>query len=438
MAFKVYEDSLMSGLSDDDAAIAAANALKAGSFASSAQAPTTSTNVAGTMASDSPAATTTIKLAEVTLNVQKIAIKVKRENGRVYWILLKPESPIDTHEFENHPAVNALTNGYFFNDPRTQLYMTQSSGPNDPALHTATLLFPMNTQTTYLKGGYYSFNHEGEDPVLLKDALLKAGYSESDILVQSDGQVTPKTIADELLKNPSVFYISSHGMHDVAHAAVPEQFVMVTGAKVTVAPGQTRDAALSAAVVALGLPAYLQNTIVPVDLKVDRFNEETFLGVGRDFFEALKANNPGWNMAKSLVYLDACSSTARANEDLGIAPTDADVPLSRALFNNPAVLIGWMKPSDPLVAARYSQHFFENAARKTHSAREVWDETWRVLNTRYRIYEEDDRLDDPDRYKRVALKEEYAKLRHLGPMDCATSTLGMGCIPTPYRTSFSG
>jgi hypothetical protein len=402
VAFKVYEDSLMSGLSDDDAAIAAANALKAGAFAASSQVPSTPADNVDEVSSQS--ATAAVPLTEVILNAKRTAIKVKNENGMVYWVLLRPKAPPSADEYAGQPAVNPLSPGYFAGDPRTHLYMTQSSGPNDPAQYAAKLLFPMNSQVVYRKGRYYAFNTQGEDPEAIRAQLLRAGYSTGNILVRTDAQVTPKTIADQLLKNPGVFYISTHGVYMGATETEPEEFLMVTGAKVTVAPGQTRDDAIVAAVVALGLPAYLQNTIIPVPLEVGRLKEETFLGVGSAFFDALRANNPGWDMSKSLVYLDACSSTGRAN--------GAVTPLTRTLFNNPAVLIGWKEPSDPFVGVRYSQHFFQNSARKTHSAREVWDETWRVLMTRNSIYEEDALLDDA--INRRALVAENTKFEAFG------------------------
>lgn len=408
VAFKAYEDALLNGMTDHQAALAAENALATGTFVSNGYLPQpTSPGIASSAALEagSQLAAAPIPLREVILNTQSTAIKVVKENGRVYNIILKPKSP-SADEYAANPSLSPLTPGFFAGDPRTQLYMAQSSGPNDPAQYSASLLFPMNSQIAFRKGSYYSFRAQGENPAFLQTQLLRAGYTAANIHVRSNAQVTPRALADELLRNPGVFYISTHGTYFKATATQPADFLMITGSRVTVAPGQSRDQALSAAVLALGLPPYLESTIEPVVLEVGRLQQETFLGVSRAFFEALRTNNPSWNMSKSLVFLDACSSTSH---------DDNVVPISRAMLNNPAVLLGWRVPSDAFVSVRYSQHFFQNAVRKTHSAREVLDETWRVLRTRRSIYAEDELLDDADNStNRKSLAAQIVNLEAFG------------------------
>jgi hypothetical protein len=394
LAFQVYEEALQSGLSDGDAALAAADALRLGSFAD----PVKGVVTGAPSAPSSKAAAAAAPLAEVRLNAQKTAIGARLENGRLYWILLKGKSPAGAQSAPL-PSREPLAPGSLAGDPRTQLLMNKGSGRNDPAKHQASLLFPMHSPTTFRKGRYYAFKNEGEDPDELRQQIADAGYADADIRVRIDGAASPKTLANELLKRPGVFYLSTHGAYFEATADQPAELVFATGTKVTMAPGKTREQSLSDAVIALGLPDYLEGTLVPVAIQTGRLVEETYLGVGAAFFEALKANNPGWGLTDSLVYLDACSSTAHA---------DGQVPLAWSLLGTPRALIGWREPSGAFEAARYSRHFFANARRKTHSAREVWDETGRVLSSRRSIYAEDSLLDDALGWTRASLAEQYA------------------------------
>jgi hypothetical protein len=271
--------------------------------------------------------------------------------------------------------------------------MQPSSGPNDPLNPKAALLFAFHTQKVFApRGGYFSFRNEGEDPDVLRKQLLRAGYQGANITLALDGAVTPKAVMDTLLQNPGVFYISTHG-GAYTNDAGADDYLMMLGQKLEPKAGETFDQALDRTRSELGIPSYLWPGVVAVPMRVERIPEkhQAFLALTGDFFKALRANNAGWSMQRSLVYVDACESTANT---------------SLVQHMRAAALIGWREPSDAFSAARYSQHFFRNAVRKTHSAREVWDETWRVLTTRQSIYEEDAGLDDADYYKRVKLAEE--------------------------------
>lgn len=401
VAYKVYEEALLAGASDDEAAEAAAAALREGEFAqdvwyADSIARFAASNATGLLlhAAQPPQVAS---LAEVILNAQKTAIYVKKENGRVYHIILKGRMP-RRDEFIEHPDEDPIAPGFFAEDPRTHLYMQVSSGPNDPARHTATLLFPMHSLKNFHRGRFYTFKNWGEDPDVLRDQLLRAGYQSADITVKIDDEVSPKTIADELLKNPGIFYISTHGASGRNPDGTPG-FLLVTGTKVVPKRGQSRDQALVEAVLGLGLPDYLQETISWYPVAVDREEDRLFLGVGDAFFKALRDNNSDWDMSRSLVYLDACQSTA----------TPSAVNLLR-----PAALLGWRTSNGVDVSSRYSQHFFRNAVRKTHSVREIWYERHRVLMTRQAIYEEDALLDDPDYVIRKRLVAHDASFEAYG------------------------
>lgn len=406
VAYEAYEQALAAGAGDDQAAETAADALRGREFARDVWYANTTAAFAAPRAGGSSLAALqlpmasppeTAPLSEVILNAQKTAIRVKKENGRVYYIILKQKMPKED-EFLEHPADDPLVPGYFAGDPRTHLYMQQSTGQNDPANPTAVLLFPMHNQMNFRKGRYFTFEGSGEDPDVLRQQLLRAGYQDSAITIKTNADVSAKVIADELLKNPGVFYISSHGISGTAPDG-SAGFLLVTGTKVVPKPGQSRQDALVQAVLGLGLPTYLAQTLSPATVQVDRFREELFLAVGDPFFEALRNNNSGWDMSRSLVYLDACESTAST------AAVDAF---------EPAALIGWHTTADVRVSVRYSQHFFHNAVRKTHSAREIWYETQRVIKTRNAIYEEDALLDDADPLIRAMLAGENSHFEAYG------------------------
>jgi hypothetical protein len=381
VAFDAYEQAIAHGADDAAAAEAAAAALRSRSFP--LQGPIAPIGAA----EQTPAAA---PLKNVTLNAQKTLLTAKDENGRVYYIWLKYTQPLRT-PFRTQPPTAPLSDGFFANDPRTHLYMKPSSGPNDPLNHKAALLFPFHTQRVFQPRGFapFSFSAEGEDPAVLNKQMLRAGYQDANITLALDGDVTPKVIMDTLLQNPGVFYISTHGVATKTAAGTGDHIIAL-GQKFEPKTGETFDQARSRTLADQGIPDYLWPGVVVVELRVDRFKYQEFLALTGDFFKALRANNPNWTMQRSLVYVDACESTAN---------TSLPQHLRAAAF------IGWRETSDPFVTVRYSQHFFRNLVRKTHSAREVWDETWRVLMTRQQFYEEDAGLDHAENDKRVKLIE---------------------------------
>jgi hypothetical protein len=416
VAYDVYERALESGASDEAAADAAVNALSNGEFALDARrtAPATffawnkssqGQGYSGVLYAAEPlplAAAKKARLAKVKANAPKTGLIVRKERGgRVYYILLKFKMP-KSDEFKTQSPELPIQAGNFVKDPRTHLYMQPGPGRSDPAKPTAALLFPMNSQKNYRKGRYFVFKNLGEDPAVLNKQFLRAGYNQGDIKVAVDAQVTPKVIADVLSANPGTFYISTHGVQFTLEDGSPG-FMMASGTKVVPKAGQSLDDALVQAVQSLGLPEYLLDSLSPVTLPTDRFDHDVFLGVSNPFFEALRAHG-GWDMSRSLVYLDACESTALPEPKAGPVPADK-VPATVRLFQAKA-LIGWKTTSDPFVGVRYSQHFFRQAVRKTHSAREIWDHIWRVLTTRRSMYQEDKDLDSNYASERAALASE--------------------------------
>jgi hypothetical protein len=411
VAYDVYEKALESGASDEAAADAVVAALSGEEFTLDirraapgtffARGPSSGgSELSGMLyAAEPPAAPPPPRkgrLAQVKTNRTKTGLIVRKERGgRVYYLFLKFKMP-RTGEFRSRAADQPLQPGNFARDPRTHLYMKPGPGRSDPANHTAALLFPMNSEKTFRKGRYSVFKNLGEDPAVLRRQLLRAGYQNGDITVAVDGKVTPKVLADLLAANPGVFYISTHGMQSEAEDGSPA-FLMATGTKVVPQAGQSLEDALVQAVVSLGLPKHLQETLSPVTLPTDRFSYDVFLGVANPFFDALRAHG-GWDMSRSLVYLDACESTTVAD------PKKDAVPPAVKLFQA-KTLIGWRVPSDPLVGIRYSQHFFRQAVRKTHTAREIWDHIWRIVTTRRLMYDEDKDLDSVDVRERAALAE---------------------------------
>jgi hypothetical protein len=411
VAYDAYERALEAGATDEAAADAAANALSNSEFAMDIR----RVHSIGAFArnflngrqgypgilfaaeSTSARAPKKARLAEVKLNPQKSGLSVRKErHGRVYYILLKFKMPKPV-DFKNRSPEAAIGPGFFAKDPRTHLYMQPGPGRSDPAQYTASLLFPMNSQKNFRKGRYFVFKNLGEDPAVLRKQLLRAGYSDANITVEVDDKVTPKLVADVLSKNPGAFYISTHGMQSYMEDG-SLGFVMATGTKVAQKEGQSLENALIQAVRATGLPNYLLETLSPVTVSTDRWDQDVFLGLSNPFFEALHAHG-GWDMSRSLVYLDACESTA------GGDPKTSAAPPAVKLFQAGA-FIGWRTTSDPLVGIRYSQHFFRQAVRKTHSAHEIWDHMWRIIKTRQSMYQEDKDLDSGDVYERAKLASE--------------------------------
>lgn len=417
VAYDVYEKALESGASDEAAADAVVNALSNGEFAldvrrtaptaffarnKSSQGQGYSGVLYAAEPSPVPAPKKKARLAEVKANDQKSGLIVRKERGgRVYYILLKFKMP-KSDEFETQSPELPIQAGNFAKDPRTHLYMLPGPGRSDPDKPTAALLFPMNSQKNFRKGRYFVFKDLGEDPAVLNRQFLRAGYNQGDIKVAVDAQVTPKLLADVLSANPGTFYISTHGMQIKKEDGSPG-FMMASGTKVVPRAGQSMDDALVQAVRGLGLPEYLLDSLSQVTLPTDRFEYDVFLGVANPFFEALRAHG-GWDMSRSLVYLDACESTALPKPKAGPVPADK-VPATVRLFQA-RTLIGWKTTSDPFVGVRYSQHFFRQAVRKTHSAREIWDHIWRVLTTRRSMYQEDKDLDSDSARERAVLASE--------------------------------
>jgi hypothetical protein len=411
VAYDVYEKALESGASDEAAADAVMNALSGGEFALDIRRTAPAVFFAGNRSPRGlgysgilyaaepglPLPAKKARLAKVKANAQKTGLIVRKERGgRVYYIFLKFKMP-KSAEFKAQSPDLPIQAGSFAKDPRTHLYMQPGPGRSDPAKPTAALLFPMNSQKNFRKGRYFVFKNLGEDPAVLNKQFLRAGCNQADINVAVDAQVTPKLVADLLSANPGTFYISTHGMQSETEDGSPA-FVMATGTKVAPKAGQSLEDALVKAVQSLGLPDYLLETLSPATIPTDRFDYDVFLAVSNPFFEAMRAHG-GWDMSRSLVYLDACESTAPPE------PKAGTVPAAVRLFQAEA-LIGWKTTSDPFVGVRYSQHFFRQAVRKTHSAREVWDHIWRVLTTRRSMYQEDKDLDSDSASERAALAAE--------------------------------
>jgi len=135
-----------------------------------------------------------------------------------------------------------------------------------------------------------------------------------------------------------------------------------------------------------------------VTIPTDRWEYDVFLGVSNPFFEALRTHG-GWDMSRSLVYLDACESAAKPDPKVGSVPPAVNSFKAGAF-------IGWRTTSDPFAGVRYSQHFFRQAVRKTHSAREIWDHIERIIKTRKSMYQEDKDLDSDDLNERASLAKE--------------------------------
>ncbi len=413
VAYDVYERALEAGADDDSAAEAAAATLENQEFPEDiaravgidgfVQAkPLHGRSTAGMLfAAEAsplpPPARRKAKLAQVKLNKQKSGLAIRKEkHGRVYYILLKFKMP-KLAEFKTQSAAGPIVPGFFANDPRTHLYMQPGPGRSDPPQHTAALFFPMNTQKNFRKGRYFVFKNLGEDPAVLRKQLLRGGYADAQIQVSVDAEASPKLIAEALAKNPGVFYISTHGM-EIPMPDGGSGFVMASGTKVKQREGQSLEQALIQAVQALNLPTDLQETLSPVTLPTDRFDYDVFLGCANPFFEALRARG-SWDMSQSLVYLDACESTANSGGQAGTSPPAVNLFKAKAL-------LGWRTTSDPWVGVRYSQHFFRQAVRKAHTAREIWDHMARTIKTRKSMYQEDKDLDSADATERQKLAEE--------------------------------
>jgi hypothetical protein len=421
VAYDVYQKALEAGADDDAAAEAAAAALQSGEFALdlrstdslgsfAALKPDSRMRYSGLLYAAEPAPAPSPKpkkarLAQVKLSPQKSGLIVRKERGgRIYYIWLKFKMP-KSGEFRERSAGNPLTPGFFVKDPRTHLYMQPGVGRSDPARHTAVLLFPMNSQKNFRRGQYFVFKNNGEDPAVLRKQLLRAGTSEADITVKVDAEVTPKVIADSLVANPGLFYISTHGL-EIIFEDGSSGYMLISGTKAVPKPGQTLEEALVQAVSALGLPGHLAETLSPGTLSTGRLEYEVFLACGNPFFDALRQHG-GWDMSGSLVYLDACESTANSGGQAGTAPYPVRIFQAKAF-------LGWRTTNDIRVAARYSQHFFRQAVRKTHSAREIWDHMWRVVTTRQSMYEEDKDLDSEDIRIREKLAAEIKNFEAFG------------------------
>ena len=217
IAYRAYETALMKGSSDGAAALRAVNEkLHAPAYSHGLYLPARkkikpvfgffgpSASIASLLL-NSP-----ITLDQAILNASKTTIKVRREGGRVYYILLKSKMP-SVEDYLHRPALEPIKPATFVRDPRTHLYMQKCQGPDDPDQHRALLLFPMYTQKAFRKGRYFSFKGVGEDPDHLKRQHQRAGFLDNDIIVKKDSEVTPKLIYDQVHQNPGVLYISSHG-----------------------------------------------------------------------------------------------------------------------------------------------------------------------------------------------------------------------------------
>lgn len=385
VAFDAYNTALLDGASEGWAAETAVAALQQREFV---QEETTS-NLLVSYSPGSPPPETRIMVSKplksVILNEKKTVITVKKENGRVYFILLNQKGPMRP-DYSTAPPEKPLAPGFFSNDPRTQLFMKPNRGPDDPVQHTALLLFPMLSLKQFKDGKTFSFKGYGEDPEVLRKYLLQAGYPAEGITAKVDDEVTINLIAAELLKNPGVFYITTHSGW-VELPGGDRDFVMATGTQVIPRAGQSDDDAGDEAWRNLHLPDYLSNIpLITTAVETGRFQHALFLCIGKDFFQALTATGK-WDMSHSLVYLDACASTAVSGSNPAATPIAVD-------YFKAAALVGWKANSEARVSIGYSQHFFGNLARKTHSVREVWDETRRVLKSRQWIYDEDKFLDN--------------------------------------------
>ncbi len=405
VAYRAYQEALEAGASDEAAADSALTALRGRPFSARRQVPGW-----GVFARhrDSPpgllhAAPAPATLDQVVLNAQKTALRIRREKGgRTYYCILRPKMP-KRADYRAAPgaADQPLQPGFFARDPRTHLFMKPGPGRGDPPRHTAALLFPMNSRRNFRKGQYFTFRGLGEDPQSLRRQLLRAGYAAGDIEILTDGAAGPQALARALRGNPGLFYVSSHGVQIPMDDGRPG-YLMATGTQVTTRAGETMEQALVRAVraeLAAGLPAYLANTMAPVTVQRDRWDYDTYLGVCNPFFEELRLQG-GMDLAATLAYVDACESAAPGSAADPVPPA---VNLFRARS-----FVGWKTTSDPMVGVRYVQHFFEQAVRKTHSAREIWDHMVRVLSTRQSMVTEDKLLDSDLSTDRAKIASEIA------------------------------
>jgi hypothetical protein len=401
IAYRAYETALIRGDSDDDAAQVALSAvrekLKAvnintggniqyGSFQSFYGGTSNSFNP---LVSSPPSA-----FEQARLNASKTSIKIHREGGREYYILLKSKMP-STEDFRHRTPAIPITPATFVNDPRTHFYMQKSRGPDDPSNHSALLLFPMHTQKTFSRGRYFSFKGVKEKPEYLEQQLQRAGYADSDIIIKCDADVTPALIRNKLKLNPGVFYISSHG-DIIQDLSGNPQFMVLTGMRLIARPKETLQGAMQRIIKSQNLPLSYNRGIVAVTLQVDRWQEAYFIGLTEDFFRELQKE---CDLSSSFVFVDACNSAKRNN-------------LSRLL--NAGGFLGWQETVDPKVSVRYAKYIFTTLVRKSYSLRETWYRLGRTLKTRRSIHQEDKLLDDSDAILRTGLVESYLLLTALG------------------------
>ncbi len=397
IAYRAYETSLMKGYSEEAAAEAALQAVQ-DQFTAVAFRNSPNPAVGQTMkpifgllgllsANSSLLLTPAITLDQAILNASKTTIRVRREGGRLYYILLKSKMP-SIQDYLHRPASEPIRPATFVNDPRTHLYMQKSQGPDDPHQHRALLLFPMHTQKSFHRGRYFSFEGVGEKPDHLKRQHQRAGYTDNNIIIKKDAEVTPELIYNQVRQNPGVVYISSHG-DIIPGPSGNDQFMLLTGLQLTARSGETMQQAMIRLIAAQNLPRRYEKGIVAVTLQVDRFVEKFFVGLTEDFFTELRKDCA---LENTFVFLDACRSTQR--------------PEVAKIFNARA-LMGWEETVDPAVSVCYAKYIFTTLVRKTYSLREAWYRLGRTLNTRRAIHQEDKLLDDSDSTMRTALKESY-------------------------------
>ncbi len=390
VAYAAFDQAVAGGDDYDAAARAALAALKEHSFSS--QDATGKVAGAAALAAQKSA-------FDFALTDDYSGIVVKTEGGRTYgvWLTVDPLAMAAPQYSSPKP----MTMSMFATDPRTHLLMQASSGKDDPVHHSAQLLFGFYNQREYSRPGEvtYALKDNGESPTVLKQDLVRAGYPAGDVTVRVDTEFTPRTLYDALISDPGVLYISSHsGIDSFSHIGdISTSYVLATGQRFIrrAGDGWSAGAAPPEGLIRQmlqeeGLPQYLWKYVRPLALREGPASVDWFLAVYEGFFKAVQAQNQGWKASRSLVYVDACYS--------------AKLTHFSDLFK-PGVFVGWSISVESYASVHIAQHFFSNLVRKTHSAREVWYETKRVLSTFQEIYPEDKLVDTTDAGKQALLQE---------------------------------
>ncbi|HEQ72576.1 MAG TPA: hypothetical protein ENN69_08815, partial [Spirochaetia bacterium] len=377
IAFRAFDQALLNGASPAEAAEAARDAV--------AQADLT---VFGGGGGPPPLP------SGVTLNPDKTMLKLVNKKGQQYYILLDPKKA-GKYDFTSRPKSEPLSPSSLATDPRTQLFMKKSAGPDDPAHHRAAIFLPMLNQRSFTLQSSFTHQGWGEDPEFFKKYLLRAGYAPGDVTIITDTAVTPKSVLDELLKSPGLFYISSHGIADVKADGSPEYY-LVTGMKIVPHGNEMVAQAFTKAIAALPLPARYHQGIGCMSLRTDRYTEEWFVVLTGDFFREVASQV---DLSTSFVYIDACFSAK-------------DPFLARIL--NVKAYAGWRTASDAVASIPYAKFIFSSLSRKSFSLREVFCRLGLILRTRRVLFKEDMVLDKENPYHRDLVVDSFANFVVLG------------------------